>query len=45
MKPRTGMMPPTLAQAIVDRLERLPEVVQTRAELVTMLASRGVLGG
>ncbi len=45
LKPRMGMMPPTLAQAIVDRLERLPEVVQSRVELENMLAQRGVLGG
>ncbi|MDP2314311.1 MAG: hypothetical protein Q8P41_15520 [Pseudomonadota bacterium] len=45
LKPRMGMMPPTLAQAIVDRLERLPDVVQSRAELEAMLARRGVIGG
>jgi hypothetical protein len=45
LKPRMGMMPPTLAQAIVDRLERLPEVVQSRAELEMMLANRSVVGG
>lgn len=45
LKPRMGMMPPTLAQAIVDRLERLPDVVQTRGELETMLDRRGILGG
>jgi hypothetical protein len=39
------MMPPTLAQAIADRVERLPELVQSRVELENMLVRRGVLGG
>ena len=45
VKPRMGMMPPTLAQAIADRVERLPELVQSRVELENMLVRRGVLGG
>jgi hypothetical protein len=45
LKPRMGMMPPTLAQAIVDRVERLQEVVQSRVELENLLSRRGILGG
>lgn len=45
LKPRMGMMPDTLAQAIADRVERLDEVVQSRVELENMLSRRGVLGG
>lgn len=45
LKPRMGMMPDTLAQAIADRVERLDEVVTSRVELENMLARRGVLGG
>ncbi|MFN7145069.1 MAG: hypothetical protein ACK4YP_14930 [Myxococcota bacterium] len=44
LKPRMGMMPDTLSQAIVDRVERLHEVVTSRGELENMLARRGVLG-
>ncbi len=43
--PRMGMMPDTLAQAIVDRVERLDDVVNDRVELENMLSRRGVLGG
>lgn len=45
LKPRMGMMPDTLAQAIVDRVERLSDVVNNRVELENMLFRRGVLGG
>ena len=45
LKPRMGMMPPTLAQAIADRVERLPDLVQSRSELENMLSRRGVPGG
>lgn len=45
LKPRMGMMPDTLAQAIADRVERLDDVVHTRVELENMLSRRGVLGG
>jgi hypothetical protein len=43
--PRMGMLPDTLAQAIVNRIEKLPDIVRTRGELENMLAQRGVLGG
>jgi hypothetical protein len=45
VQPRMGMMPDILAQAIVDRVERLPEVVRSRGELVDMLQRRATLGG
>jgi hypothetical protein len=45
LRPRMGMMPDTLSQAIIDRVERLQDVVQSRVELENMLAQRGRLGG
>ena len=45
LQPRMGMMPDTLATAIVDRVGRLDEIVQNRVELENMLSRRGILGG
>jgi hypothetical protein len=45
VQPRMGMLPDTLAQAIVDRIEKLPDIVRSRGELENMLVSRGILGG
>jgi hypothetical protein len=40
-----GMLPDILASAIVDRVGRLDDLVQSRVELENMLVRRGVLGG
>jgi hypothetical protein len=45
VQPRMGMMPDILSQAIIDRVERLQDMVSSRVELENMLAHRGVLGG